>query len=109
MTVYVDDVFIRADVPNGAKTVHGVWCHMTADSTSELNEMAERIGLRKSWIQHAGTWKEHYDLTRTKRALAIRYGAVQVSGREHMRNFLLPRRHGAHPCAPEEPLDLFNF
>lgn len=41
--------------------------------------MADRIGLRRSWIQYPGTWKEHYDVTMTKRAAAIRAGAVEIS------------------------------
>lgn len=84
MAVYVDDVRIRADVPNGPHMVHGVWCHMTADTREELDAMAERIGLRRGWIQHPGTWKEHYDLTSTKRREAIRAGAIEVTAREHI-------------------------
>lgn len=78
MTVYVDGVNIRADVPNGARTVRGVWCHMTADTREELDAMADRIGLRRAWIQHPGTWKEHYDLTQSKKRLALAAGAVEA-------------------------------
>lgn len=84
MAVYVDDAAIRADVPNGSSIVRGVWCHMTADTRTELDAMAERIGLRREWIQYPGTWKEHYDVTRTKRREALRAGAVEVQAREHI-------------------------
>lgn len=78
MTVYVDDYFAKAAVPNGNRTVSAVWCHMTADSREELDEMADAIGLKRSWIQYPGTWKEHYDVTMTRRNAAVKAGAVEV-------------------------------
>jgi len=79
MTVYVDDMYLPADVPNGGRVVRGVWCHMQADTREELDAMADRIGLRRSWIQYPDTpWRRHYDLTKTKRALAVQAGAVEV-------------------------------
>lgn len=98
--MYVDDVFIPAEVPNRARTVKAVWCHMTADTRAELDEMAVRIGLRRSWIQHPGTWKEHYDLTKSKRALAVKAGALEVSARDHEVSFLGPRRRLMQAAAP---------
>ena len=92
MPVYVDSANIRADVANGPGTVRGVWCHMTADTRAELDAMADRIGLRRAWIQHPGQWHEHYDLTKSKRRLAVAAGAVEVDGREHELTFLGPRR-----------------
>ena len=65
---------------------------MTADTRAELDAMADRIGLRRSWIQHPGTWKEHYDLTRSKRCAAVAAGAIEVDGLDHIRTFLIPRR-----------------
>lgn len=85
MTVYVDDFNIKAEVPNGKRTVKGVWCHMTADTREELDTMADEIGLRRAWIQHPGTWQEHYDVTQPKRNLAVQRGAVEVSFRERTR------------------------
>lgn len=78
MTVYVDDMFRLAAVPNGGRSVVGEWCHMQADTREELDAMADKIGLRRSWIQYPGTWKEHYDVTRPRRAAAIAAGAVPV-------------------------------
>lgn len=92
MTVYVDNFKMKADVPNGARTVRGVWCHMTADTRAELDAMADEIGLKRAWIQYPGTWKEHYDLTLTKRRLAVKAGAQEVDAREHVVNFLAARR-----------------
>lgn len=74
MSVFVDDM--RA--PFGRM----VMCHMVADSTDELLEMADRIGVSRRWLQHAGTPKEHFDISLTKRALAVRAGAVEVTTRE---------------------------
>lgn len=99
VSVYVDSVNIRAEVPNGARTVRGVWCHMTADTRDELDAMADRIGLRRSWIQHPGTWKEHYDLTQSRRRLAVAAGAVEVDARQHELEVLGPRRRAMQEAA----------
>jgi len=82
VTVYVDDAFIQATVPNGARSHTSQWCHLTADSTEELVAFARKLGLRPAWIQYPGTWKEHFDVTQGKRAQAVRLGAVEVSSRE---------------------------
>lgn len=92
MAVYVDNFKMRADVLNGSRTVRGVWCHMTADTREELDAMADRIGMKRSWIQYPGRWNEHYDVTLTKRKLAVAAGAIEVDIREHIRSFLNPRR-----------------
>lgn len=41
MTVYVDDMFREATVPNGARSVTSAWCHMQADTREDRPEMAE--------------------------------------------------------------------
>ena len=74
MTVYVDTY--RA--PYGRY----VMCHMVADTTDELMEMAEKLGLRDYWIQDAGTYKEHFDIAQTKKKQAISLGAIEVSSKE---------------------------
>lgn len=74
MSVYVDD----AELPFGRMLM----CHMTADTTEELHAMADRIGVARRWVQHPGTYREHYDICKSKRALAVQAGAVEVSGRE---------------------------
>lgn len=74
MSVYVD---------NARLSYRGmVMCHMTADSTSELLAMADRIGVQREWIQDGGTYREHFDICLAKRALAIKAGAAVVSRRE---------------------------
>ncbi len=54
-------------------------CHMVADTREELLEMAARIGVDRRWIQKAGTSHEHFDICKSKRALAVRHGAIEVS------------------------------
>ena len=76
MAVYVDDMFMAAKVANGNRSVSGRWCHMFADSREELDAMAERIGMKRAWIQNPGTHKEHYDVTEPRRAAAIAAGAL---------------------------------
>lgn len=79
MTVYVDDMFRKATVPNGGRTVSGLWCHMQADTREELDAMADKIGLRRSWIQHPDDdVKRHYDVTVPRREAAVREGAVEI-------------------------------
>lgn len=73
------------------------WSHMVSDeSEAELHAFAEKLGLKRSWAQlRPKASAAHYDLVPTKRALAIRLGAVEVSSRElMMRNYDGLRRRG---------------
>ena len=74
MAVYVDDMKARLG--------RMIFCHMIADSTSELLEMADRIGVSRRWIQNAGKASEHFDVSLGKRALAVKAGAKEISWRE---------------------------
>jgi hypothetical protein len=74
MTVYVDDM--RA--PFGRM----VMCHMLADSDEELHAMAEKIGLSRRWHQKPGTPHSHYDISLSKRVLAVANGAKQLGWRD---------------------------
>jgi hypothetical protein len=56
--------------------------HMLADTTSELLGMADLIGVDRKWIQNKGTHREHFDVCETKRQMALRNGAIEVSRRE---------------------------
>jgi hypothetical protein len=70
MSVYVDD----AMHPYGRMMM----CHMVADSRAELDEMADKVGVARKWIQEPGTYREHYDICKAKRALALKAGAVAL-------------------------------
>ena len=74
MAVYVDSM--------RAAFGRMVMCHMIADSTEELLAMADRIGVQRKWIQKAGTPLEHFDIALVKKALAIRYGAQEITMRQ---------------------------
>lgn len=57
-------------------------CHMLADTSEELKEMALKIGHNLRWIHHQGTYKEHFDVCLEKKAKALKLGAKEVSRRE---------------------------
>lgn len=59
-----------------------LYCHMIADTHDELLAFAMQIGLNVHWIQKAGNHQEHFDLAPSKRAAAVRHGAIEISGRE---------------------------
>lgn len=73
MAVYVDNM--------RAKYGRLVMCHMLADSDDELHAMAADIGLARRWHQKAGTPHSHYDICLSKRALAVRRGAIEIDSR----------------------------
>jgi hypothetical protein len=77
--VYVDDMY---KYPMG-KYRNMCMSHMIADTTDELLMMARKIGVRVKWLQYPGqSKKEHFDICASKRALAIRWGAVPITRKE---------------------------
>ena len=76
-----------------------VMCHMIADSTEELQAMADRIGVARRWIQKAGTWAEHYDICLSKRSLAVEHGAVEITSKELVVILRQRRANGAGGAA----------
>jgi hypothetical protein len=73
MTVYVDDFRMRARVGR----LDARWSHLMADSRDELLSFADRLGLRRAWLQDKRSGV-HFDVTDSMRTKAIRLGAVQV-------------------------------
>lgn len=57
-------------------------CHMMADTTEELLAMADRIGVHRKWIQYPGSPSEHFDIALSKRALAVQFGAREITMRQ---------------------------
>ena len=79
MAVYVDP----AVWPFG----NMVMCHCWADSDGELLAMMDRIGVQRKWIQghpelsfgkHRNASWIHFVISKSKRALAVRYGAIET-------------------------------
>lgn len=60
------------------------WSHMVSDiGADDLHAFAARLGLKREWSQERPTASaHHYDITPPKRELAIRLGAIEVTGRE---------------------------
>lgn len=71
MSVYVD----RASNRYGRM----IMCHMTADTLEELLAMVDKIGVDRKHLQ-TGKFV-HFDICKSKRELAVKYGALQVDRR----------------------------
>lgn len=61
---------------------HMIMCHMVADTLDELHDMAQRLGLKRQWFQVSRGGMPHYDVCQTKRAQAVKFGAVEVNRRQ---------------------------
>ncbi|MGD0585563.1 MAG: DUF4031 domain-containing protein [Oryzomonas sp.] len=66
-------------------------CHMMADTQEELHAMADKIGIRREWFQNKST--PHYDICKSKRALALSFGAHEID-RGQTVNLILRLRKG---------------
>jgi hypothetical protein len=92
MTTYVDS----ARIPARVGRIEGIWSHLTADTPTELHELAQRIGLQRRWYQGkcsaakrgkcdvlAGSCVHyHYDVTESRRDAAVAAGATEIDLRE---------------------------
>ena len=93
MAVYVDSM--------AAAFGNMIMCHMWADTEDELLAMVDKIGVKRKWIQghptlsfgkHRNASWVHFDIAKGKRALAVRYGAIetdQFGPLEHTANLLI--------------------
>lgn len=73
MPVYVDDMY---RYPMG-QFRRMKMSHMIADTDEELHVVAMLIGVDRRWFQG-----DHYDISMTKRELAIQYGARPITLRQ---------------------------
>jgi Protein of unknown function (DUF4031) len=97
MTVYVDDMRLRARVGR----LDARWSHLLADDVDELHAFARGIGLRRSWFQGPPGHHPHYDVTDTKRRQAIQAGAKAITWREA--GLMLTGHRPAAEATPPEP------
>lgn len=63
-----------------------IMCHMASPNIEELHNMADAIGINRKWFQDVGKgtsfYHPHYDVCKSKKLLAIKLGATEVSDRE---------------------------
>ncbi|TIT88426.1 MAG: DUF4031 domain-containing protein [Mesorhizobium sp.] len=95
MAVYVDDM----QAPFG----NMIMCHMWADSDDELLAMVDKIGVQRKWIQghptlsfgkHKRASWVHFDIAQSKRAQAVKLGAVEtdrVGPMEHTAKLMIAK------------------
>ena len=79
MAVYVDDMRARFG--------RMIMCHMVGDTDDELHQMADTINLPRRWFQG-----DHYDISLSKRALAVAAGAVEINQQELVQWVIARRR-----------------
>ncbi len=77
MAVYVD----KSIFPYGRM----IMCHMAADTLEELHTMADQIGVKRKHFQNGR--RQHYDICKSKRALAVGFGAIEVTSRQMVEHF----------------------
>lgn len=97
MSVYVDSMratFVKPSArqrhpgvslhrdASGQRFGRMVMCHMIADTDAELHAMADAIGVARRYWQAPPAHDSHYDVCLSKRALAVKAGAIEISWRE---------------------------
>jgi len=80
MSVYIDS--FEAPFKNM------IMCHMIADTKQELLTMVDKIGVKRKWIQKENTIYEHFDICLSKKALAIRHGAIEIEAKALVQKML---------------------
>lgn len=80
-----------------------IMCHMVAHTLEELHEMADQLGLKREWFQDRPGFP-HYDICQTKKAQAIKLGAVEVTTRDMVMTIrpVIQQFPPAHPAGSGE-------
>lgn len=86
-----------------------IMCHMIADTTEELLQMADKIDLPRKYIQHAGTAQEHFDVCLSKKQKAIKHGAIEISAYELATITASRKGHPLHNQHEVEKAELLKF
>jgi len=98
VTVYVDDMAAPYKPAHRPGRTY-VMCHMIADTEAELHAMADKIGVARKWYQG-----DHYDIAKSKRALAIEHGARAITTRQ-LACMAMLRRRGLPMGEPETAIE----
>jgi Protein of unknown function (DUF4031) len=77
MSCYVDSV--RSYPGRGLR--YSEFCHLLADSRTELHAMADALGIPRRFFQDH-PWRWHHDLPAHLRDRAVQLGAVEVGMHE---------------------------
>ena len=75
MAVYIDDMYKNPIGQFGRMKMS----HMAADTTEELLQMVDKIGVQRKWIQDKDKASEHFDISMVYREKAIVAGAIPAS------------------------------
>ena|SRR5260221_13679109 len=82
--IYVDALFTATPRTAQARSYGTTWCHMTCDGDlEELHKFAVKLGLKRSYFQPHHLLP-HYDLTASKRAIAVKLGAQETTTLERV-------------------------
>ncbi len=89
MTVFVDSLMDYGWKLRGHSVKN---CHMFTDDVdlTELHEMALKIGMKRQWFQDKKT-APHYDLTESRRMLAVNFGAIELDRKDSVEIWKLRR------------------
>lgn len=98
MAVFVDDMY-RYPIGRFRRMKMS---HLIADTEAELHAMAAKIGVARKWYQ-----RDHYDICMSKRALAIGFGAVEITYMQCGLMCAVRRVSGALP-APDQAEELWR-
>ena len=88
MTVYVDNMKLRAKLFRW----NGTWSNLYADTTRELIDFADEIGLSRASMVDEGYTTERFIINALRRREALRLGAVPISYDGAARYKLLRRK-----------------
>jgi len=98
MAIYVDVQFTATPRNDQARRHGNQWCHLLCDENlDELHAFAKSIGLKREYFQRSVV--PHYDLTPSKRAKAVKAGAVEKSHLDlnSLKRAWMKRWHGGQP------------
>ncbi len=54
------------------------FAHMTADTEEELVAFAVKMGMKREWLQEAGTYRFHFDITPRRFAKIVKQPGVKL-------------------------------